>query len=171
MDCSPPGSSVHGIFQVWRLEWVAISFSRRSSWPRDWTWVSWIVDRCFTIWATREVTSLAIRHRLSFASFVSGSYFFFFSPSLLSYKFKNCNWCQSQQILIKFWENRRSETFFWIRFHLSTQLSWLALNRDNDNFFLKREKRGHALLKIHIRKKKSLIFLINLIIHANNANS
>ena len=30
--------------------WVAISFSRRSSQPRDWTWVSWIVDRCFTVW-------------------------------------------------------------------------------------------------------------------------
>ena len=50
-----PGSSVHGIFQVRILEWVAISFSRRSSRPRDWTWVSRIVGRCFTIWATREV--------------------------------------------------------------------------------------------------------------------
>ena len=27
MDCSPPGSSVHGIFQAWILEWVAVSFS------------------------------------------------------------------------------------------------------------------------------------------------
>ena len=35
MDCSPPGSSVHGIFQARILEWVAISFSRRSSQPRD----------------------------------------------------------------------------------------------------------------------------------------
>ena len=35
MDCSPPGSSVHGIFQARLLEWVAISFSRGSSWPRD----------------------------------------------------------------------------------------------------------------------------------------
>ena len=37
------------------LEWVAISFSRESSQPRDWTQVSHIVDRCFTVWATREV--------------------------------------------------------------------------------------------------------------------
>ena len=43
MDCSPPGSSVHGIFQARVLEWVAISFSRRSSRPRDWTLVSRIV--------------------------------------------------------------------------------------------------------------------------------
>ena len=55
MDCSLPGSSIHGIFQARILEWVAISFSRRSSQPRDWTWVSHIVGRCFTIWATREV--------------------------------------------------------------------------------------------------------------------
>ena len=55
MDCSLPGSSVYGIFQARILEWVAISFSRRSSPPRDWTQVSCIVDRRFTIWATREV--------------------------------------------------------------------------------------------------------------------
>ena len=40
MDCSPPGSSVHGIFQARILEWVAISCSRGSSSPRDWTCVS-----------------------------------------------------------------------------------------------------------------------------------
>ena len=39
-DCSPPGSSVHGILQARILEWVAISFSRGSSRPRDWTCVS-----------------------------------------------------------------------------------------------------------------------------------
>ena len=50
MDCSLPGSSVHGIFQTRILEWVAISFSRRSSRPRDWTQVSYIIGRCFTIW-------------------------------------------------------------------------------------------------------------------------
>ena len=56
MDCSLPGSSIHGIFQARVLEWVAISFSRGSSQPRDRTWVSHIVGRCFAIWATtREV--------------------------------------------------------------------------------------------------------------------
>ena len=54
MDCSPPGSSVHGTFQARILEWVAISFYRGSSWPRDKPWVSHIVGRFFTIWATRE---------------------------------------------------------------------------------------------------------------------
>ena len=58
MDCSLPGSSIHGIFQAKVLEWVAISFSRRSSQPRNWTWVSCIVGKCFTVWATREVRGL-----------------------------------------------------------------------------------------------------------------
>ena len=54
-DCSPPGSPVHGIFQARVLEWVAISFSRESSLPRDWTQVSHIVDRCFTVWAKARI--------------------------------------------------------------------------------------------------------------------
>ena len=48
MDCSPPASSVHEILQTRILEWVAIPFSR------DWTWVSRITGRFFTVWATRE---------------------------------------------------------------------------------------------------------------------
>ena len=45
VDCSPPGSSFHGIFQARVLEWVAISFSRGSSQPRDRTWFSLILGR------------------------------------------------------------------------------------------------------------------------------
>ena len=48
MDCSPPGSSVHGILQARILEWVAMPSSRGSSWPRDQTWVSCIAGRFFT---------------------------------------------------------------------------------------------------------------------------
>ena len=54
VDCSPPGSSVHGILQARILEWVAILFPRGSSWPRDRTPVSCAVGRFFTIWAIRE---------------------------------------------------------------------------------------------------------------------
>ena len=54
MDCSPPGSSVHGISQARVLEWVAISFSRGSSQPRDRTQVSRILGRWFTVWASRK---------------------------------------------------------------------------------------------------------------------
>ena len=55
MDCSLAGFSLHGILQARVLEWVAISFSRGSSRPRDWTQVSWIPGRRFNLWATREV--------------------------------------------------------------------------------------------------------------------
>ena len=58
MDCSLPGSSVHGIFQARILEWVAISFSRGSSRPRDQTQVFCIAGRFFTIRTTREAHSL-----------------------------------------------------------------------------------------------------------------
>ena len=52
--CSPPVSSVYGILQARILEWVAIAFCREDSRPRDWTWVSCITGRFFTVWATRK---------------------------------------------------------------------------------------------------------------------
>ena len=52
IDSNLPDSSVHGIFQARVLEWVAISFSRGSSQPRDWTRVFRIAVRRFTICAT-----------------------------------------------------------------------------------------------------------------------
>ena len=54
MGCSPPSSSVHGILQARILEWIAISFSRGSSRPRDQTQVSHIAGRHFNLCATRE---------------------------------------------------------------------------------------------------------------------
>ena len=54
IDCSPPVSSVHWIFQARILEWVALSYSRQSSQLIGWTWVSCITGRFFIIWATRE---------------------------------------------------------------------------------------------------------------------
>ena len=57
-DCSPPGSSVHGILQARILEWVASPSSMGSSQSRDQTQVSCIAGRFFTIWATREAQDL-----------------------------------------------------------------------------------------------------------------
>ena len=54
MDCSPPGSFVHGILQARTLEWVAISSSTGSFWPRDQIHVSCIGRRVFYHWATRK---------------------------------------------------------------------------------------------------------------------
>ena len=52
-DYSLPGSSVHGILQARILAWVAVSFSRGSSQPSDWTQASHIAGGLFTVWATR----------------------------------------------------------------------------------------------------------------------
>ena len=59
MDYGLPGSSVHGIFQARILKWVAISFSKGSSWSSDQTQVSHIAGRFFTVWATRTCDSVA----------------------------------------------------------------------------------------------------------------
>ena len=52
--CDPMDYTVHGILQARILEWVAFPSSRGSFQPRDWTQVSSIAGRFFTIWATRE---------------------------------------------------------------------------------------------------------------------
>ena len=59
-DCSPPGSSVHGILQARILEWIAISFSRGFSQLRDQTLVSHTASRLLIICATREAHKLTL---------------------------------------------------------------------------------------------------------------
>ena len=52
LDCSSPG------FWARILEWVAISFSRGSSWPRSRTWVSYIAGWVFIVWATKVTPNI-----------------------------------------------------------------------------------------------------------------
>ena len=61
MDCSPPGSSVHGILQARRLNCVAIPFSRGPSQPKDWTQISCTAGSFITVWATREAQIAEMR--------------------------------------------------------------------------------------------------------------
>ena len=95
VGCSPPGSSVHGIFQAWILEWVAISFSSWSSRPRDRTHVSRIVGRRFTLWATREAHArrpfdfLRLSLKSSFTILVS---LLFFTPYFLKFIMNLCSY-------------------------------------------------------------------------------
>ena len=65
LDCSPAGSFVHGILQARIPKWVVIPFSRGSSRPRDWTWVSCTAGGFFTgkFWATREILKCQWRPR------------------------------------------------------------------------------------------------------------
>ena len=69
MDCSLPGSSVHGIFQARILGWVFTSYSRGSSWPRDWTYISCISNtgrqtlyHCTTLYFCLK----EIKHRITY---------------------------------------------------------------------------------------------------------
>ena len=81
MDCSPPGSSVRGISQARILEWVAIFFSRRPFWPRDWTLIScigrWILYHWATWEAHKRITQTAI---LLFSIYFSWGWSWFLSP-------------------------------------------------------------------------------------------
>ena len=60
VDCSLPGSSVHGIPQARVLEWVSMPFSQGSYPPRIQTQVSHTAGRCFTIWATQAMFILVV---------------------------------------------------------------------------------------------------------------
>ena len=72
MDCSPPGSSVHEIFQVRILEGIAISFSRGSSWPTDWIRVSCIAGRLFTMYISLNLSRSLSYSRPGFGSRMDG---------------------------------------------------------------------------------------------------
>ena len=65
VDCSPPGSSIHGILQARILEWVAISSSRGSSWPSDRTQVSCIGRQILYHWAIKEALLSSIYMQIS----------------------------------------------------------------------------------------------------------
>ena len=79
MDCSPPGSSVHGISQARILEWVAISFSRGCSQPRDQTCISYItcIGRWFlttsATWEALPIIWAALTGTLLILELVAGS--------------------------------------------------------------------------------------------------
>ena len=62
VDYSLPGFFLRGILQARILEWLAILFSRGSACPRDWTQVSCISGRFFTVWATREAHMKTWQH-------------------------------------------------------------------------------------------------------------
>ena len=81
MDCSPPDSSIHKILQARILEWVALPFCRGSFQPRDWTQVSHIAGRFFTIWAyTKQSHKCFSSTKMFFV--MQGEYFMvaFFPP-------------------------------------------------------------------------------------------
>ena len=89
MDCSPPSSSVHGILQARILEWVAIPFSKGSSWPRIRTWVSCIASRFFIIWATRDSSNVPLNPNLKFTCHANYNFLVWRKMTFLSRKISN----------------------------------------------------------------------------------
>ena len=129
MDCSLPGSSVHGIFQAIVLEWVAISFSSGSSRPRDGTQVSRIVDRRFTIWATRKVL-LAYKYQIH--STMSKSKKLTENNWLIYRPYWNFNNCLTHVLFLDH-ELIFSYPVFLVPFHLG-QFPFLFVLHDPDTF-------------------------------------
>ena len=64
MGCRLPGSSIHGISRARMLEWVAISFSRGSSQPRDWTLASCIGRQILYRWVSRVFIACTVQYIL-----------------------------------------------------------------------------------------------------------
>ena len=101
MDCSPPCSSVHGNLQVRILEWVAIPFSWRSSWPRDWTWVSCIAGEFSNIWVPfRALPSEAQGKPLSDKNHVMISTDAEKAFDKFNIQAQACSWWSCQQVLL-----------------------------------------------------------------------
>ena len=138
MDYRLPGSSIHGIFQARVLEWVAISFSRGSSWPRDWTWVFCIAGRCFTVWATREANEVYL-----FFFFLIIIFFFFYFTIL--YWFcqtstcirHGCTWWHRGMVWGGRWEGVQDEVYLIIIHEIQIEKQLQIKSIDSKKFLEK----------------------------------
>ena len=90
MDCSLPVSYVHRISQARILEWVAISFSRRSSWPTDQIWVSCISGRFFTSEPVGKLMIVNYYFRELFSLFTSLQFNFGFFSAIFPWNLPHC---------------------------------------------------------------------------------
>ena len=97
LDCSPPSSFVHGILQVRLLEWIAISFSRGSSRPRDRAGISYVscIGRQVCITSVTWDAHTHIEKQQASNKFLS-LFFFFILRGILKLTFIKCLTCASQ---------------------------------------------------------------------------
>ena len=98
MDCSPLGSSVHGI----QLEWVAMPFSKGSSQPRNRTQVSCIAGKFFTDWAMREALVSSTKHQKPLTVWIIINYGKLLKrweyQTISSVSWETCMWVTKQQL-------------------------------------------------------------------------
>ena len=99
MDCSPPGSSVHGVLQARILEWVAMPFFKGSFWPRDGTMFLLspaLAGRFLTISTTWEALILNITYQLPFfkkKNYCFSFHYNFFQIKMYTMCYLTCNIC------------------------------------------------------------------------------
>ena len=109
VDCSPLGSSLHGIFQARILEWVAMS-SRGSSQPRDRTWVSCTAGRFFTVWAPINLLRISCITVICNYSVVNTELW--------------REWNESPTTQCRWWEAGRTQACFGQFWHGAISLPW-----------------------------------------------
>ena len=86
MGCSPPGSSGHGISQARMLEWIAISFSRGSSWLRDQTCISCIAGEFFTTEPPGKPTTVYLKLKIKVKVKLLSHVWLFVTPWTVAYQ-------------------------------------------------------------------------------------
>ena len=130
VDCSPSSSSVHGILQARILEWVAISFSRGPSWPRDQTQVSRITGRHFNLWENTLLLCFFII--LNLIKFYL-QFFFLSRIHKIILNFRSHRICIFYYIYILFWYkilnwyffySFKDNVCFWFMAHCKKQSFW-----------------------------------------------
>ena len=133
----PTRLSIHGILQARILEWVAISFSRGSSWPRDQTWVSRIGGRCFNLWAIREAGGLSTYNYLEIPIIYGFDSFFLFQIENYNrgWKNKGFNKINYSWFSIYFWIPK-----LWREYRLICRTTIQALQNRIINFPLENKK-------------------------------
>ena len=107
--CSPPGSSLYRMFQTWILEWGAISFSRGSSWSRDWTHISCIDRQDISLFSLHSV-SLFESVLAPFSPHIFPHPFFFYSSA-------HSMWPELGKLLFLglFWKAMRNQSWWQLR--------------------------------------------------------
>ena len=100
MDCSLPGSPLHGILQARVLKWVSVPSSRRSSQPKDQTWISCIAGGFFTVWTLKSYWGLI---------------FFFLTEVLTLYHAECIQWVSMEAGLSSFSSTYQSRAPLWWR--------------------------------------------------------
>ena len=137
VDSSPLGCSVHGISQARILEWVAISFSRGSSWPRDKTHVSWLAGGFFTTEPPEKPPQMKLAQScLTLCDPMDYTVHGILQARILEWvaisfsreSSQPRDWIQVSHIAGGFfisWATREAQEYWWVAYPFSSGFSWL----------------------------------------------